>query len=178
MGGGPGTCVQVLPNPQVKPRFHLAGFAHVVPPGTQALDQGRALLMGPQFNLERDVVLEGPGILAETNTTSPLEGNVRVDNYDHQDVALTVRASRPAWLVTSDTWYPGWEARVDGVTTPIYPANLSGRAILVPAGTHQVRFTYTPTSYVTGWMLLALGTLILIGLKWMGGRNREPLSAS
>jgi len=167
LGGGPASCVQVLPNPQLQPRYQLASFAHVVPPGPGAVDQARALLMGPQFNLARDVVLEGPGILAETNNTAPLEGTVRLDAYEHDKVELTVRSSRPAWLVTSDTWYPGWEAIVDGKVTPIYPANISGRAVLIPAGTHAVRFNYRPTTYTTGWFLLALGFLVLMGLTWI-----------
>jgi hypothetical protein len=47
-------------------------------------------------------------------------------------------------LVLSDTYYPSWQAEIDGRKTKIYPVNLIHRAVLVPSGKHEVRFSFAP----------------------------------
>ncbi len=56
----------------------------------------------------------------------------------------------PRILLHTDAVYPGWRAYVDGAETPIFAANDLFKAIVVPAGTHQVRFAYRPHSFYTG----------------------------
>jgi uncharacterized membrane protein YfhO len=64
-------------------------------------------------------------------------------------------------LVLKDTWYPGWEARVDGTKVPIYRVNGCFRGVIVPAGEHRVIFKYKPALiYLAG----AISILITLGL--------------
>jgi uncharacterized membrane protein YfhO len=61
-----------------------------------------------------------------------------------------------------DTWFPGWRAEIDGKRVEILEAFGSIRAIVLEAGTHDVRFRYLP------WSVLLGGTVTLMGLAVMG----------
>ncbi|MFL5073487.1 MAG: hypothetical protein ACJ8D9_28240, partial [Xanthobacteraceae bacterium] len=47
-------------------------------------------------------------------------------------------------LVLNDVWHPWWRARLDGAAADILKANVIFRAVVVPPGTHTVRFTFHP----------------------------------
>jgi len=130
--------------------------------------------MGSDFDPAKDVVIEGPSALAMTNGEGHLEGSVQLEEYGNHHVAMTVRTNRPAWMVTSDTFYPGWSARLNGKATAIYPANTSGRAVLIPPGIHQVEMTYQPSHEKLGWILVVVGFALCLAL-WKVGRDPEEI---
>lgn len=76
---------------------------------------------------------------------------------------VRVTTSAPAFLVTSDVFYPGWRATVDGVPARLYQTDYTLRGVPVLAGTHVVNFTFSPTSFYCGLGLSALSLLLLIG---------------
>ena len=85
------------------------------------------------------------------------------------DLALDIRAPAAGQLVVMDSFYPGWRARVDGRAQPIVPANFTGRAVEVGAGTHRVEMRFEPQSVRLGVFvsLLTLGFLAgLWGANW------------
>jgi hypothetical protein len=96
-------------------------------------------------------------------------------------VELLVDACDESYLVLSDSHYPGWQAALDGVPTPIHRANFALRAVRVPVGSHRVRFEYEPRSFHVGLAasLLTLGALITVLFvvrgkdRLMPGRRRE-----
>lgn len=58
--------------------------------------------------------------------------------------SLTLRASTAGMLVFGDIDAPGWRAYIDGKATPIYRANSMFRAVCIPAGEHQLTFSFSP----------------------------------
>lgn len=80
--------------------------------------------------------------------------------YHPTKVVLSGKSERPGILVLSDVYYPGWEVSIDGEEAKIFPANIVGRGVYVPAGEHVVTFEYRP------W-LIWLG-MILSTIAWMG----------
>ncbi|MBI3856020.1 MAG: YfhO family protein, partial [Planctomycetes bacterium] len=76
---------------------------------------------------------------------------------------LKVEAKADSILVVSDTFYPGWEAEVDGKEAPILRANLAFRAVAVPAGTHSVTMRFRPSSARNGLIVTALTIIGVLG---------------
>ncbi|EKD87391.1 MAG: hypothetical protein ACD_36C00102G0001, partial [uncultured bacterium] len=75
-------------------------------------------------------------------------------------VTISTETSGTSLLFLSDSYYPGWQAYVDDIKTPIYRANFIFRAVSVPEGTHTVRFVYDPLSWKLGLYLSSAGILI------------------
>ena len=144
-------------NDDVLPRAHLVGAVTVVRDDPGALEA----LTSDGFDPSRSVLLDAlpagfqPG-------QEPGGGSVQFLQYGTNDAALQVRSPRAAILVFSDSYYPGWRAEVDGRTTPIFRANLTQRAVVVPAGEHRVQFRFAPTTVVVGACISLASLLILL----------------
>jgi uncharacterized membrane protein YfhO len=78
-------------------------------------------------------------------------------------VEIEAETAGEVLLVLTDTYYPGWEARVDSVPVEIFRANGLHRAVRVPAGRHSVVFEYRPASLRWG-LALSVGSGLVLGL--------------
>jgi hypothetical protein len=104
---------------------------------------------------------------------SPAAATAQVGEYAARRVRAHVRCSRAGVVMLADTFYPGWQATVDGVRAPIYRADYVMRGVFVPAGDHEIEFRYAPPSFRLGAAIssLTLAGLALTGL-WLGMRRR------
>jgi uncharacterized membrane protein YfhO len=87
---------------------------------------------------------------------------------------VRVITEAPGLLILSDAYYPGWQAALDGRATAIYPAYGLFRAVQVPAGEHQVTFTFVSRSYQIGRLVTLVTAalwLLLLLLVWPLGRR-------
>jgi uncharacterized membrane protein YfhO len=90
---------------------------------------------------------------------------------DPERVTLDVSVEADAYLALLDLWSPGWRARVDGRSAPIYRGYMGTRFVAVPAGQHTVEFTYTvPGLLPAAWISLLTWTVGLVAL--VTGRHR------
>ena len=64
-------------------------------------------------------------------------------------------------MVLADQYDEGWHAKIDGKDSKISPANLIFRAVKIPAGKHEVIFTYWPRSFDIGLKISLVTTLII-----------------
>jgi hypothetical protein len=92
--------------------------------------------------------------------------------------SLRVEAAAPAegTLVIGDAWWPGWEATLDGVAVPIFPADVLVRAVRWPAGRHVLEMRYRPPEVARGlWLSLAGLLTTAAGMMALRRRGeREP----
>jgi uncharacterized membrane protein YfhO len=65
-------------------------------------------------------------------------------------------------LILSDIYYPGWQAKIDGKLTKIFPTNYVQRGIILPAGNHLVEFEFKPRSFHIG-LGITIASLVFIG---------------
>ncbi len=90
--------------------------------------------------------------------------------------AVTIRAAseQAGWLILSDTFYPGWQATIDGAPVEIQIANGTFRAVRFPAGDHTIEFRYEPRSALLG-LIVSLVSLVVIvvGLIVLRLRDRR-----
>ncbi|MBX9669091.1 MAG: YfhO family protein [Candidatus Obscuribacterales bacterium] len=77
---------------------------------------------------------------------------------------LTVKTSKRRLLVVSDSFYPGWYAKIDGSPVDLLRVNQINRGVFVPQGNHTVEINYSPMSLKIGIGLFVLSISILIGL--------------
>ncbi len=113
---------------------------------------------------------------SDTITCRPdAPGQAIITAYEAERVNVWVNAQGEGlYLFLSDAWYPGWEATVDGQPAPIAQANGLFRAVRMPAGEHEVVFTYrcrlfTVGAVISGVCLLAVATGTAI--KWPQRRH-------
>ncbi len=111
-----------------------------------------------EFDPTKEVLLEG-NAQAKSSGGS---GKVLIKSYQDEKVVIDVNASDRGYLVLSDSWYPGWNAFIDGKKTEILRANYAYRAIYVDKGVHQVSFVYIPQSFEVGKILSLTGLVIFV----------------
>jgi len=73
-------------------------------------------------------------------------------------------------LTFVDAAYPGWKAYVDSKPVPIYLANDVFKAVLIPSGTHYVRFVFRPWKVYLG-VAISLITVLGIVAVLIGARR-------
>ncbi|MCK4316419.1 MAG: glycosyltransferase, partial [Anaerolineae bacterium] len=76
----------------------------------------------------------------------------------------------PGYLMLADTWYPGWQATVDGEPAEVLQANYAFRAVRLGAGEHVVEFVYRPRVVMAG-MRLSVGLLVCWLVSWLVGSS-------
>lgn len=95
-----------------------------------------------------------------------MAGAVRVTAYRPQEVELEASMQTDGLVVLSDTFYPGWEAAVDGAAVPVVRANYFARGVFVRAGERRIVFRYRPVSFRIGAALsLITGAAVLIAMR-------------
>ena len=89
-------------------------------------------------------------------------GKVDIVRLEDTEMVLQTRSQSESFLVTSDIYYPGWEATVDGEPVQLVRTDYVLRGIPLPAGSHEVRFEYHPRSFYTGMTITLFSFIILI----------------
>lgn len=81
-------------------------------------------------------------------------------SVDPDHPALAVTTDSPGLLVITDTWMPGWTARVDGEPAPILEGNLAQRVIPLPRpGRHMISLDYSTPGLKAGGALTVLSVM-------------------
>jgi hypothetical protein len=129
-----------------------------------AFSEVRNLMSENRFDA---IVLEREG---PKDICMPAEGNGDVIIYVDQPGIIKIRAEVPTagWVFLADTWYPGWQAWVNGKKVAILRANYLFRAVEVNAGVNEIEFRYKPLSFIlgasvstTGWIIVLLSIIMM-----------------
>ena len=92
-------------------------------------------------------------------------GAVAVASYTPNRIVLEASLERPALVVASEVFYPGWEAAVDGRPAPLLEADYILRAVPVGQGRHTVEMRFRPASFRLGLAVSVLAAAaIALGL--------------
>ncbi|MDQ6803134.1 MAG: YfhO family protein [Acidobacteriota bacterium] len=76
---------------------------------------------------------------------------------------IAVRAEGQAFLVASVTPHRYWNATIDGAPAPLQTANVGFQGVIVPAGTHTIRFRYgNPLFAIFGAISIISFLLVII----------------
>ena len=75
---------------------------------------------------------------------------------------IKTKTNKNTFLVLADTYYPGWQAYLNGKKVEILRANLLFWAIYLPKGTHEIVFRYYPDSFEFGLKVTLITGFITI----------------
>lgn len=88
---------------------------------------------------------------------------ITLDSYRPNKLVYTTKANSEQLAVFSEIYYqPGWEATIDGKPAPHFRADWILRAMLVPAGEHQIVFEFRPQGYITAAYITSFSSLIIL----------------
>jgi hypothetical protein len=169
--GGEGIWPVFVDDPAIDIHLHTGALPRVwLVYRTEIVDHyGEALkrVLDERFRPEEIAVVQnGPQLNGEGR------GRIGVARYSPNEVILDVETDAPALLVLSDTFYPGWQATVDGLHVPIYRTNAVFRGVEVPPGRHRVTLRFRPGSLRIGLGMAMAGGLMGLVLGVAGKRRR------
>lgn len=102
----------------------------------------------------------------------PVEKSETIDLLSYQPNELIYRCSARTekLAVFSEIYYPaGWKCYLDGKEYKYFRANYVLRAMIVPPGDHEIKFSFEPSSYHTGNKISLASSIVLIILLLGGG---------
>lgn len=131
--------------------------------GAEILDDSAAFvrMQDSSFEPRSTVVLSEGRALPRSNIANDA---VEIAQSESERVTVRAQTATAGYLLLADSWYPGWNAYVDGNPTPIYRADVLFRAVPLDPGSHTVVFEYRPTSLMfgAGMSLVSLAATIAI----------------
>jgi hypothetical protein len=155
---------------------YATGFRPIYEGDLNVYDNPGALPKG--VCIDRDLfVADGghPGEATEVKLTKHLEdlhlnicGRSVIQRYDPEAVVISVEADTDCIFLFQDTYYPGWEALVNGAPVPVLKTDLGIRALELERGTHRVEMKFSPRSLRIGILLSAAGVLLTIAGLFLG----------
>ncbi len=167
------------PDPPGWLRLRVARNADALPrayvvEGHRVVSNAEALARAARgdFDFRRAVLLESQPPRPAPSDPAPLRA-ARIAAYAPERVEVEAESPRGGLLVLSDSWFPGWEARVDGELAPILRANGVYRAVAVAPGRHHVVFQYRPASLRRGALVSLASAALALGLPLAARRARR-----
>lgn len=147
-------------NSHVLPRFFLVPKGEVYP-SEKALEEALLTqdidLSGNVLFLQKDIDIS----TLQLNCQETSAGDVAVISYTPHRIKLDVKATCNGFLSSSEVYYPGWQATLDGKSVNIYRSNTAFRSLFVPQGEHTVEYYFVPKSYYLGGMI-SFATLLAL----------------
>ena len=157
--------VKIYENLDVMPRAYLVADWQWIQDSQASLE----IMSSPDFDVSSSVILHPQGVdlpQPEQVEGGSVSGQVEITQYLPEQVVIVTDETQDRMLILTDTHYPGWMAKIDGQPTPIFQANNLFRAVFVPAGTHEIIFTFEPRSYEIG-LLITIVSLIIVSITWI-----------
>ncbi|OGH10404.1 MAG: hypothetical protein A2857_05275 [Candidatus Levybacteria bacterium RIFCSPHIGHO2_01_FULL_36_15] len=150
---------EIYNNKQVFPRAFIVGKYRVIKDDAKIL----STLFSNKFMPFKEVIVEQDLNVKQENK---IASNVKITKYSADQIEINTWSDKRGLLILTDVFYPGWEAEINGVNTPIYRSDYAFRSIVVPEGKHKIKFSYRPLSYKLGVNLALFGIcgIIILGL--------------
>jgi hypothetical protein len=157
-----GADARIVEDPAALPRAFVASRARCVG-DREALARLRARAPASEVLLAdcASSAAAEPDARTKASTLVTPEARIQIDEPARVVVATSTDA--PAWLVLTDTWFPGWRARLDGADVAVRRADYAFRAVALPPGRHEVEFVFTPRGLRLG-AGITLAALAIVGV--------------
>ncbi len=96
--------------------------------------------------------------------TNP-QNTISLTSFHPDKMAYASNASSEQFAVFSEIWYKGnvdWKVTIDGKDAEMVRVNYVLRGLKIPAGKHEIVFTFHPVSHYTGNVITSISSIVLI----------------
>jgi len=129
----------------------------------------RRFMDDTSFDLRHRAFMQGAKPPALEKCTGEAE-DVRIVRRVSDHVRLYAELECSGMVILSDTFYPGWEATIDGKPVPIHEMYSVIRGVVAPKGRHWIDMRYRPKSVYLGFLLTLAGLALCGAANY--GRSR------
>jgi len=159
----------IYENLRAMPRVWLANSVRTLPNTISPEDLANAIQTGKLANVPIDftstVMLDSTPETVKSNFDFAKDPSAlaEVSELSENSLTVKVRSNERALLVTSDSFYPGWQVYIDGkqdAGSQILQADYAVRAVAVPKGEHTVQFKFAPDKLKLG-MSISIASLLI-----------------
>jgi hypothetical protein len=117
------------------------------------------------FNPSKEVIIDKVFQDQITKSSYPVLENEKIELISYQPDKLVYRysAREEKLAVFSEIYYPaGWKSFIDGKETKYFRTNFVLRGMILPAGDHEIKFSFEPASYIAGNKISLASSILLI----------------
>lgn len=139
--------INIYENLDVMPRAYIVYNIHKANNREDVFN----IMSEKDFDIYNEIVIEG--YIREFKNMKKTFTVANIVEYNNNEVILDVETDLTGFLVLTDTYYPGWQARINGINAKIHSGNYALRVVEVPPGKHVVTFEYRPVSFIIGSIL-------------------------
>jgi hypothetical protein len=107
-------------------------------------------------------------------TSCPSPDHVELIEHAADRLAIRADLACDGTVVLSDTFYPGWRARVDHQAARVSQVNGAMRGVDVPRGAHVITMRYRPWSVILGAIATLLGSILTFAIVALGRNEPRP----
>lgn len=119
-------------------------------------------LINTVYLLKRDAGLNS----IDSTCPDKITSEIYIKSFKPNEIMIDADVPCNGFLSSSEVYYPGWKAEIDGKLTTILKSNLAFRAVKINKGKHIVRMYYSPEIYYLGGLVSLFGlTILLIFIK-------------
>lgn len=127
-------------------------------------------LADPTFDARKTVYLAAES-RAALSGIKPGPVQIEMSETSAHKIRLQTEAATPSVLTVAQTFYPAWRATIDGRPTKIWLADYAFQAIEIPAGKHEIVFTYRDRGFEWGAIVSGLA-LVACAVGFLNPRWR------
>lgn len=157
----------IIYNPEAPPVInpHSLGNAWFVENPVLVENANEEIMAIKSLNPASEAVIDKKFRDQVTGTSYPVSDGdtINLISYQPNELIYKYSAGTEKLIVFSEIYYPaGWKCYVDGIEKPYMRANYVLRAMTAPAGDHEIKFSFSPESYITGNKVSLASSVLLI----------------
>ena len=117
------------------------------------------------FNPSKEAIISSSFKDQLKKLSFPVQENEKINlvSYQPDELLYKYSAREDKLAVFSEIYYPaGWKCYIDGKESPYFRTDWVLRGMIVPAGEHEIKFTFKPVSYYVGNKISLASSLLLI----------------
>jgi hypothetical protein len=157
----------IIYNPGAPPLINMKALGNVWFAGQPVMVENANMEISAinHFDPSKTAVIDTRFSNLVTKSAYPVLENEKIElvSYKADELVYKYSAKEEKLAVFSEIYYPaGWKSYIDGKESSHFRANYVLRGMILPAGDHEIRFSFKPSSYIAGNKISLASSVLLI----------------